>query len=46
MAASERIATIKSENPLPIFKLVSQIEMNFWNFTLQGLEIAKKQKQK
>ena len=29
MAASERIANSKSENPLSISKLVSQIEMNF-----------------
>ena len=38
MAASERIANSKSENPLTISKFMSRIEMNFCNFTLEGLE--------
>ena len=37
MAASERIANSKSENPLSISKFMSRIETNFWNFTLKGL---------
>ena len=38
MAASERIANSKSENTLAISKFMSRIEMNFWDFTLEGLE--------
>ena len=38
MAASERIANRKSENPLSVSKFVSRIEMDFWKFTLEGLE--------
>ena len=38
LAASERIANSESENPLPIYKSHSRIEMNFWNFTLEGFE--------
>ena len=43
MAASERIANSKSENSLPIFKFMSRIETNFWNFTLEGLEAEQMQ---
>ena len=38
MAVSKRNANSKSENPLSISKFVSRIEMDFWNFTLEGLE--------
>ena len=43
MAASERIANSKSENPLSISKFKPQIEMNFWNFTLERLEAEQMQ---
>ena len=43
MAVSKRNANSKSENPLSISKFVSRIEMDFWNFTLEGLEAEQMQ---
>ena len=43
LAASERIANYKSENPLSISKFKSRIEKNFGNFTLEGFEAEQMQ---
>ena len=38
LTASKIIANMKIEIPLSISKFMSVIEMNFWNFTVEGFE--------